>query len=447
MTVPIRLFSRLLAVIVAGLAGWVPTAFGQNTYTGTGIRLSLATDAQRHPKIETVYPGSPAAREGVQPGDVVIAVDGKVTDTTEFGDIVRQLGGEPGQRHRIELGNPGRTVELPVELVKGRCVTGDCENGTGLWEDVLGDLYSGQFRNGRYHGQGRLEQGTNYVYEGGFQDGEFHGRGTLNDHGQIFAGNWAGGREADGPGFRTFPNGSRLEGEGSWVNGFTGKGTFIDSVRQLRAEGRFDGASNLERLTGQASVRSLATGHIYRGRFEHGDLVGSGEIEPREGARFPVRFKYFTELYEALAKTNAADIAHRVPTRSLGIERDPEPAATAAAPRPAKPGTATAAAPKLVACPSCRGTGYEIRSCGWCAGKGSVERSVATYKRKETPYVALSVYDSAGKFIGNASGRDVSYEAIKNVRQERCQQCEGAGARTTNQRCPTCRGQGTVAER
>lgn len=327
-------------------------------------------------------------------------------------------------------------------------MTGDCDNGEGLWEDVFGDLYSGRFREGRYHGFGRLENGTNYVFEGEFQAGEFHGRGILVDHGRVFSGRWKEGREANGSGSLTLPNGSQFEGEGDWINGFTGRGAFVDPKLQLRAEGEFERANGLGGIRGTGSIRSLVTGSVYRGRFERGEPVGPGEVEMAAGARLAVRFDSMTALIVGLGQTNPAALGGDRKTGELVIESVPEPVGSPPAERQAKPGRVNlTGAGERVPCNACGGSGFQLRSCGWCGGQGSVSRPVTTYKRKDTPFAARSVYDSAGRFVGNSSGYDVTYYHVITPHDEECRQCRGTGVRTTNIRCPVCRGGGSVEGR
>ena len=42
-----------------------------------------------------------------------------------------------------------------------------------------GEQYTGQFRQGQYHGEGRLTLPTGAKYSGQFVEGEFHGVGRL----------------------------------------------------------------------------------------------------------------------------------------------------------------------------------------------------------------------------------------------------------------------------
>lgn len=57
--------------------------------------------------------------------------------------------------------------------------------------------YLGEFANGEFHGQGRLERsignGVKILYEGGFYFGKRHGYGSLDDQNTIYRGAWKHG--------------------------------------------------------------------------------------------------------------------------------------------------------------------------------------------------------------------------------------------------------------
>lgn len=438
-----RKLQQCQRLVLAVLLG---TGFGlcaQNTYTGTGIKLALPNGSQTQPLIEFVVANSPAEKAGLAVGEPVLEVDGHATTGADFWAVVRALEGEPGTRHRVVVGQDKRAISLEVSAVRGQCLVGDCTDGEGVFRDVNGDLYTGHFKGGRYHGAGRLEQGTEALYDGEFEDGVYHGKGTLKDRDKVFSGNWDHGREASGPGFMTFANGDRVEGNGEWTNGFTGTGIFTDAGRNLRVEGVFSHAFNLESLEGKASVRSLATDHVYTGRFDHGQPVKRGEIETSQGARLPAEFSNFTKLLAALNQpTLKLENVDPNARRTLTIEavaEEPSVGTTRPAGQPRKEKT-----PRMAACGSCGGTGFVVKDCIWCGGKGVITHAYSSYKKKETSYGARSVYDNTGRLIGQQSGYDVTYEPIKKSWDENCRECKSSGSQTTNTRCRACGGSGTV---
>ena len=66
---------------------------------------------------------------------------------------------------------------------KEGCISGDCENGQGTytwgkgeWE---GDKYVGEYKDGKWHGQGTYTYADGENYVGEYKDGEKEGQGTF----------------------------------------------------------------------------------------------------------------------------------------------------------------------------------------------------------------------------------------------------------------------------
>jgi regulator of sigma E protease len=110
-------FWHKLVFIVAGVAMNVVVAFLLIYAVGLGQGESLTSTV-----IEKVDAGTPAAAAGVQPGDRIVSLDGKSTDSWE--EVRTQI-----------LTNPGETVVLVVEragaLVKLTASIQKREDGTG----------------------------------------------------------------------------------------------------------------------------------------------------------------------------------------------------------------------------------------------------------------------------------------------------------------------------
>lgn len=99
-----------------------------------------------------------------------------------------------------------------------RCVSGDCENGYGVYkfsDDWEGDVYKGNFKDGKRHGYGTYYWSEGSKYEGNWSNGNQHGEGkyTFAD-GEVTEGEWSNGEFID----ETSDN--------SWIGG--GTGFFID---------------------------------------------------------------------------------------------------------------------------------------------------------------------------------------------------------------------------
>lgn len=71
------------------------------------------------------------------------------------------------------------------------CITGDCIDGFGQQEDHLGNIYTGYFKNGLFHGKGKLLMMNGDSYEGDFVRGSFEGEGFYTwQNGDKFRGQW-----------------------------------------------------------------------------------------------------------------------------------------------------------------------------------------------------------------------------------------------------------------
>ncbi len=86
-----------------------------------------------------------------------------------------------------------------AEDIEIGCLRGDCITGYGiLVEETDRGLthYRGEFREGKYHGNGRLEfLDAGEVYKGDWMLGKRHGRGTLWDkENNVYIGAWRNDR-------------------------------------------------------------------------------------------------------------------------------------------------------------------------------------------------------------------------------------------------------------
>ncbi len=81
-------------------------------------------------------------------------------------------------------------------IAKAGCISGDCQNGTGVFVETMGDKYVGQFKNGLYNGQGTFEYIEGDKYIGEFKDGELNGKGSyfITEKGEKYVGDFANGQ-------------------------------------------------------------------------------------------------------------------------------------------------------------------------------------------------------------------------------------------------------------
>lgn len=93
----------------------------------------------------------------------------------------------------------GRLQFRSGELFEGSFVAGLLE-GQGLHIDVPGNRYEGDFRSGRPHGEGRLAETNGEIYVGSFANGLKHGKGESRlAGGASYASRWSMGHEVGRP--------------------------------------------------------------------------------------------------------------------------------------------------------------------------------------------------------------------------------------------------------
>ena len=183
-----------------------------------------------------------------------------------------------------------------------------------------GGSYYGPLRNGKLHGQGRIEWANGSRYEGSFADGLIAGRGRLQfANGDVYQGEmrdgmmqgqgemvYADGRkyrgsfvrdEFEGKGRHESPDGEVHEGD--FRRGeFTGKGSY-----RRRDGAHYEGEFVNWRLQGRGRFTDQG-GNVYDGQFVNGDLNGKGTLTGPSGNRYVGEFKLWRfegqgELYLA----------------------------------------------------------------------------------------------------------------------------------------------------
>lgn len=102
--------------------------------TGLGLEVTRKEGAL---EVEVVLPDSPAALQGLRPGDRILSVDGRAVEAIEPGELATLFSGDRGQSAVLEVERPGweapRTVTAPMDEVKRTIVRGELvRSGAGL---------------------------------------------------------------------------------------------------------------------------------------------------------------------------------------------------------------------------------------------------------------------------------------------------------------------------
>lgn len=140
-------------------------------------------------------------------------------------------------------------VMLSAATAAAQCISGDCDNGHGVYKSSNGDRYEGLFRDGKREGAGIINYGNGNRYEGDFRYGKRHGFGTM-----------------------TYPSG-KAEG-GAWeADELVAADPNIKRVRECLSG---------DCQNGKGRSRDLK-GRIYDGHFKHGLYDGFGTLYTSDG--------------------------------------------------------------------------------------------------------------------------------------------------------------------
>ena len=85
-------------------------------FGGIGIEITLQNGV---PSVISPIDGTPAAEAGLQPGDLIVKIDGQPTNRVSLEEIVKHLRGTPGSAVKIEI---SRTNQKPFDVTLTRRV-------------------------------------------------------------------------------------------------------------------------------------------------------------------------------------------------------------------------------------------------------------------------------------------------------------------------------------
>lgn len=170
-----------------------------------------------------------------------------------------------------------------------KCVYGDCADGRGRLELKTSfgkGFYSGNFRAGIFHGQGRLEIPISSVekeiYVGEWDQGIREGRGThWNGNGKLYIGQWVNNkREGQGSYFINMSRWTENQNSEFWLRENTENytGDFVNDFYHGQGTYRWpDGQKFVGRFFANKKhgkgVFYYATGTIRQQNWEYGKLI------------------------------------------------------------------------------------------------------------------------------------------------------------------------------
>ncbi len=157
-----------------------------------------------------------------------------------------------------------------------QCVSGDCQNGTGIYIYNSGAKYVGQFKNNLSEGIGSCYYTDGSKYQGEWADGKPNGEGAkLYPDGRKEEGQWRNGRlvqESQANILKDIESGVRAKGQTGCISGdcHNGKGIYI-----YKSGAVYVGEFRRSEIHG-IGVCYYTDGSKFQGEWEHGYPSGRG---------------------------------------------------------------------------------------------------------------------------------------------------------------------------
>ncbi len=89
----------------------------QGEYEGIGAEVDTSTKPLT---IVSPFPGSPAEKAGLKPGDAVLAIDGKDVSSLDGNLVIRQIKGPAGSKVNLTIARPGQAETFDVEVTRAQ---------------------------------------------------------------------------------------------------------------------------------------------------------------------------------------------------------------------------------------------------------------------------------------------------------------------------------------
>lgn len=172
---------------------------------------------------------------------------------------------------------PGEDVQAKgaanrIDRYSTGCISGDCNDGRGVYVYSNKTMYIGWFRNGNRNGQGICHFPNGNTYEGDWKEGQPHGYGTMTyANGQECYGRWVNGASKEGC-QNTEKTGTETQSgciSGDCVDG-NGRMVYLDLSE-------YEGWFKKGKPNGKG-VMYRTNGNRYVGQFKNGFYHGEGTL-------------------------------------------------------------------------------------------------------------------------------------------------------------------------
>jgi hypothetical protein len=147
-------------------------------------------------------------------------------------------------------------------------------HGQGTYNSNCGTVYVGEFAHGNFNGHGKKTRPDGVVYEGQFKDDRFHGQGTFTASNVVYAGEFRNG-DFNGQGKKTYRDGSVFEGQFK-DDKYHGHGSYRDEEGNTYV-GQWQAGKMHGRLRGRT-----AQGNDFEADFSHGKIIEQ-TLRPTDG--------------------------------------------------------------------------------------------------------------------------------------------------------------------
>lgn len=187
--------------------------------------------------------------------------------------------------------------------IQSGCISGDCENGEGVFAYADGSRYEGAFSNGQLQGQGTFYYTNGDKYTGAFKNNYSHGKGIFfYADGTKTVGEWVEG-EFYGESWVALGKEGCISGDCT-----NGVGTYIFKDGAAKYEGQFE-----EGVASGKGKCTYANGEYYEGFWKNGSFDGLGVLHLSDGKKVAGDWQEGTFLGKADVSSLNDDVATAKP--------------------------------------------------------------------------------------------------------------------------------------
>ena len=251
------------------------------TITNKSLGFAFSFDKNGNFAVDFVLEKSPAQLAGMQVGDILIDFNDSPLLGKEKIEVLELIKSLPDNNVKIDFQRSGIKQEITLNKADKSsftniCLSGNCGNGKGSFQDTIGNKYVGDFKNGNKSGNGKMYYVSGNSYDGSWVNNKINGKGKFT---------FKNGAEYNGE----FKN-DTYEGNGEFkrVNGETYKGSWVSGKKSGYGKQTLTNGNNYEgdflndKMNGRGTYK-FASGEIYTGDFKNDKYEGYGELKYADG--------------------------------------------------------------------------------------------------------------------------------------------------------------------